>query len=229
MRAVAWHPFFLIILPMTTQLKEVKRLYRLYMNGVVSQSMRQNGATYRVNFGLTMPLLRRVAEMIPHTVEMAEELWRDTGVRESMLLAPMVYPKEFFSRELAQQWVREMPNVEVADYCCKFLFSHLPEAATLSCEWVTAEESLVAYAGYRLAYSLLDTVEKPEWVREIAMCALPCACEGGGAMAQCARQWLVEGLQRGVAGAVIVACLDELSALPSDWKTSLRSLYEESR
>ena len=59
---------------MTPELKEIKRLYRRYMNGMVAQSMRDKGMPYRVNFGLTMPLLRRIAEGVSPGREIAEEL-----------------------------------------------------------------------------------------------------------------------------------------------------------
>ena len=38
------------------QIREIKRLFRKSMNGVVAASMREKGMAYRVNFGLTLPL-----------------------------------------------------------------------------------------------------------------------------------------------------------------------------
>lgn len=32
------------------------------MNGIVSQNMRNLGANYKINFGLTLPLLKKIAE-----------------------------------------------------------------------------------------------------------------------------------------------------------------------
>ena len=142
---------------MTPELKEIKRLYRHYMNGMVAQSMREKGMSYRVNFGLTMPLLRRIAESVPHRLDIAEELWQDKGVRESLLLAPMVCPAGEFGYADACRWAREIPTTEVADFCCKFLFAAMPSARQLAVEWVASEIDMVAYTGYRLAYGLWDT------------------------------------------------------------------------
>ena len=46
------------------QIREIKRLFRKSMNGVVAASMREKGMAYRVNFGLTLPLIKRIASSI---------------------------------------------------------------------------------------------------------------------------------------------------------------------
>ena len=40
------------------QIKEIKKQFRLFMNGVVSQSMREKGLEYKVNFGIELPRLK---------------------------------------------------------------------------------------------------------------------------------------------------------------------------
>ena len=39
------------------QLKEIKRSFRLMMNGVAAQSMRDKGLDYHVNWGASVPML----------------------------------------------------------------------------------------------------------------------------------------------------------------------------
>ena len=41
------------------------------MNGIVSQNMRNLGANYKINFGLTLPLLKKIAEEIPADAQLA--------------------------------------------------------------------------------------------------------------------------------------------------------------
>ena len=67
-------------------MRERKRRFRKARNGVVAASMREKGITYRVNFGLTLPLLRRIAASIPPQKELADRLWNES-VRESKMLA----------------------------------------------------------------------------------------------------------------------------------------------
>lgn len=213
---------------MSPELKEIKRLYRRYMNGMVAQSMRDKGMPYRVNFGLTMPLLRRIAESVSPGREIAEELWQDKGVRESMLLAPMVYPAAEFGYADACRWVKEIPTTEVADFCCKFLFAAIPSARQLAVEWITSEIDMVAYAGYRLAYGLWNGAVDDAFVRSIACRALPCEGAERGAVSAMARQWLIEGMMRPETAGTIVSCMAMCEGLDAERAARIRAFGSDS-
>lgn len=210
------------------QLKDIKRLYRLYMNGIVSQSMRNKGAEYRVNFGLTMPLLRRIAEQVQPSVEIAEALWQDRGVRESLLLAPMLYPADACTIGEARCWGEEMPNTEVADFCCKFLFSQLPFAAQLVVEWIDAESELQQYTGYRLAYSLLTPEVDAEWLHRVAVKAVDISYAGGTVAASAARRMLTESLLLPQTGRVVAEIVRQSTHIDEAWRDGMLSLYDAS-
>ena len=209
------------------QLKDIKRLYRLYMNGIVSQSMRLKGAEYRVNFGLTLPLLCRIAEQIPPSKEIAEELWNDRGVRESMLLAPMVYPIEEYTQADAQRWVENMPNIEVADFCCKYLFAHLSYASQLTTRWVESSQEMIAYTALRLAYSLLPAIDDEAWLRHMADKAIMAAHGESSLTASVARRFLTESLLMPHAGKIVVEQLHKADNIDNNWRENLIALYDE--
>lgn len=42
------------------QLKEIKTQLRLSMNGAVSQSMREKGLVYKLNFGVELPRIKQL-------------------------------------------------------------------------------------------------------------------------------------------------------------------------
>lgn len=42
-------------------IKDIKGQFRLFMNGVVSQSMREKGLDYKLNFGIELPRLKEIA------------------------------------------------------------------------------------------------------------------------------------------------------------------------
>lgn len=44
------------------QLKEIKTQLRLSMNGAVSQSMREKGLIYKLNFGVELPRIKQLPE-----------------------------------------------------------------------------------------------------------------------------------------------------------------------
>ena len=136
---------------MQQKLKEIKIKFRHAMNGIVSHNMRSQGADYKINFGLTLPLLKRIAAETPTDAQLANALWADTAVRESMMLAPLVYPIDEFTEAEANRWVETMPNTEVADICCKFLFSRLPFARQKACEWSCSDRPLTQYTAFQLS------------------------------------------------------------------------------
>ena len=69
------------------QLKEIKTQLRLSMNGAVSQSMREKGLVYKLNFGVELPRIKAIAEgtkKITHwrklcgkRISVNVRLWRD--------------------------------------------------------------------------------------------------------------------------------------------------------
>ena len=42
-------------------IKDIKGQFRLFMNGVASQSMREKGLDYKLNFGIDLPRLKEIA------------------------------------------------------------------------------------------------------------------------------------------------------------------------
>ncbi len=152
---------------MREKIMAIKQKFRLSMNGVVSQNMRDHGMNYKVNFGLTLPLLKRIAEETETDAELAKQLWAETTVRESMMLAPLLYPIEEFSAEEADHWVTTMPNTEVADMCGKYLFCHTPFALEKSATWSQSDNALTAYTGFQTATAWLINRSKVEVTPEV--------------------------------------------------------------
>ena len=136
------------------QIREIKRQFRKAMNGIVAASMREKGMDYRVNFGLTLPLLKRIASTVTPDKALAQRLWEEP-VRESKLLATWLYPAEDMEVETARQWVGTIPYTEVADLCCMNLFSRIAGAAQLAADCTTADDELTRYTGYQLWSRLL--------------------------------------------------------------------------
>ena len=63
------------------QLKEIKTQLRLSMNGVASQSMREKGLVYKLNFGVELPRIKQIASMFEKDHTLAQTLWKE-NVRE---------------------------------------------------------------------------------------------------------------------------------------------------
>ena len=130
-------------------LRTIKRSLRGVMNGPVSQSMREKGLTYKVNFGVELPRLRQMAEAWPHTYDLAAALWKE-DIRECRLLAAMLMPAEAFDADLAALWVEQMRFVEEAECTVFHLFSHLPYASARAFAWIARDEQMFRLVGWLL-------------------------------------------------------------------------------
>jgi len=71
-------------------------MLRLSMNGVVSESMREKGIGYRLNFGVSLPQIKEIASKLEKDSNLAIALWKE-DVREYKMLAALLYPADEFS------------------------------------------------------------------------------------------------------------------------------------
>ena len=128
------------------QIREIKKNLRGVMNGPVSQSMREKGLAYKVNFGVELPRLREMAEEWPHNYELAAALWKE-NIRECRLLAGMLMPTEDFPADLAELWVEQMNFPEEAECTVVHLFARLPYASEKAFAWIAREEPMFRLCG----------------------------------------------------------------------------------
>ena len=131
------------------QLRQIKQWLRSVMNGPVSQSMRDKGLNYKVNFGVELPRLSEKAQSLPHTYDLAAALWKE-DIRECRLLAGMLMPVEAYDGELADVWIEQMRYPEEAECTVLNLFSRLPEASQKAFEWIAREQDMFRLCGWLL-------------------------------------------------------------------------------
>ena len=75
------------------RLKDIKTQLRLSMNGAVSQSMREKGLVYKLNFGVELPRIKGIAAGYEKDHSLAQALWKE-DIRECKILAGLFYPGE---------------------------------------------------------------------------------------------------------------------------------------
>ena len=136
------------------QIKEIKKQFRLFMNGVVSQSMREKGLEYKVNFGIELPRLKEIAAKFEKNHDVAQALWKE-NIRECKILAGLLQPLDTFYPEIADIWVEDMHYPEIADLTCMNLFQHLPYASEKAFQWIADEGEYFQYCGYMMLARLL--------------------------------------------------------------------------
>lgn len=134
---------------MDAQIREIKRQFRMAMNGIVSTSMREKGMDYKINFGLTLPLIKRIAEKYSPNAELAELLWKE-NIRESKILATLLYPAQELTPEIMQRWADTIAYREIADMCCMNLFEKVPFALDKALKWISSDNEMLRYTGFQL-------------------------------------------------------------------------------
>ncbi|MDE5676354.1 MAG: DNA alkylation repair protein [Phocaeicola sp.] len=135
-------------------IKDIKGQFRLFMNGVASQSMREKGLEYKLNFGIELPRLKEIAACYEKNHEVAQTLWKE-NIRECKILAGMLQPVDTFYPEIADIWVEDMRYPEIVELTCMTLFQHLPYASDKSFEWMADEREYVQLCGFMLMARLL--------------------------------------------------------------------------
>lgn len=135
-------------------IKEIKGQFRLYMNGIASQSMREKGLDYKLNFGIELPRLKEIAARYGKNHEVAQTLWKE-NIRECKILAGMLQPVETFYPEIADIWIEDMHYPEIAELTCLNLFQYLPYASEKAFEWMADEREYFQLCGFMLLAKLL--------------------------------------------------------------------------
>ena len=147
------------------QLKDIKTQLRLSMNGAVSQSMREKGLLYKLNFGVEIPRLRTIAEEFPHDHQLAQALWKE-NIRECKLLAGMLQPIDSFYPEIADIWMESITNTEIAQHTVMNLFCKLPYASEKAFQWIADEQEMPQICGYLILARLFMQGKEPNEMAE---------------------------------------------------------------
>lgn len=136
------------------QIRNIKAQLRLFMNGVVSQSMREKGLTYKLNFGVELPRLKEIAAGYEKDHQLAQALWKQ-DIRECKILAGILQPVETFYPEIADIWLEDIRNIEIAEMTVMNLFQHVPYAPAKSFNWIASENEFTQVCGFLTIARLL--------------------------------------------------------------------------
>lgn len=155
------------------QIQEIKRRFFAMRNGIVADTMRKGGLGYKMVFGLNLPQIVEIAQALEPSRELAEQFWADSRTRESMLLAPMIYPRGELTRGRAAEMLRESPTTEVTDILCHRLLRHEPYALDIAMEAASSADDMERYGAFRLMNNLVHV--HPAVIRPIVETELSAA------------------------------------------------------
>ncbi len=135
-------------------LRAIKKGFRQSMNADLSNSMRNHGLNYSLNFGVPAPRIKLIASDIEQDAKLAEYLWSE-NVRESKIIATYLYPVSQMTFDIACEWISQIKYTEIADQICKNLLIGLPFAKELMIRFITSDNNLERYTGTRLLSQII--------------------------------------------------------------------------
>lgn len=142
------------------KIKEIKQSFRLMMNGTASRSMREKGADYKLNWGVSLPDLQAMAEEIGKDYELSISLWKE-DVRECKILATMLMPPEKMLPEVAEIWMEQTNSQEMAEIAAFQLYQHLDFASILAFRWMASDKMPYQVCAYQILARLFAKGQEP--------------------------------------------------------------------
>lgn len=142
------------------QLMAIKRSFRLWMNGPGSQSMRDKGLDYKINWGVPLIELKRMAAEYGKNYELAIELWKE-DIRECKILATLVMPAERMDEELVDVWMESVHNQELAELLAFNLLQNVKHAPAIAYQWIASENVIRQICGYSILSRLFMKGQEP--------------------------------------------------------------------
>ena len=134
------------------RISKLIRSFRKQMNGETAGQMEKRGIRYKLNFGVGLVALREKAKSLPNDPELADRLWY-RGIRETMILATLIIPKEDMDFERGLEWSTLIDNCELVEQAALNMFSKVASAERLVEEWFSSESVyLNALAFYTLGW-----------------------------------------------------------------------------
>lgn len=142
------------------QVKDIKKSFRLLMDGKTAQSMRDKGVVYKLNWGASIPMLYEKAQEIGKDYDLAIELWKE-NVRECKILATMLMPADQMLPEVVDIWMEQTDSQEIAEQAVFNLYQHLPYAADKAFQWLASDKELYQLCGYHILTRLFMNKQEP--------------------------------------------------------------------
>ena len=142
------------------KLKNIKQSFRLIMNDPASQSMREKGLNYKINWGVPFTTLRDMAAEYGKDYDLAIALFKE-NIRECKIMATMIMPIDKFEADLADLWMEQTDNQELAEMLAFNLLQYAPYAPAVAYKWIATDNNNYQICGYSILSRLFMNGQEP--------------------------------------------------------------------
>jgi 3-methyladenine DNA glycosylase AlkD len=123
---------------------------RKQMNGAVADAMRYYGADYGLNYGVSLPTVRSIAQAEERNHQLALYLYKQQ-VRELRLAALHIADPALLAPDSLDEWAEGIINSEVAEEMAFALLRYADALPAIFTEWGSSDNEFLAYAALRSA------------------------------------------------------------------------------
>lgn len=131
------------------KLKKIKQSFRLYMSGPTAHSMGQKGVSYKINWGVPLPELQKMAVEYGKDEALALALWQE-NIRECKILATLIMPVKSLTDELLETWGEQVNSQEMAELLAFNLLQYWERSPQLAYKWMVADNEMMQIMAYQL-------------------------------------------------------------------------------
>jgi 3-methyladenine DNA glycosylase AlkD len=133
--------------------EEILKQLKSLSNPDAVAGMARFGINPTNTYGVSIPILRKMAKQIGKNHLLAENLW-DSDIHEARILAPLIDPPEMVTEKQMEGWVKNFDSWDICDQCCSNLFDKTKFAHKKAIEWSKRREEFVKRAGFVLMATL---------------------------------------------------------------------------
>ena len=134
----------------TQQMITLLGAMRKQMNGAVADAMRYYGADYGLNYGVSLPTIRSIAQAEERNHQLALYLYKQQ-VRELRLAALHIADPALLAPDSLDEWAEGIINSEVAEEMAFALLRYADALPAIFTEWISSDNEFLAYAALRSA------------------------------------------------------------------------------
>ena len=181
------------------KIKEIKQSFRFLMNGPASQSMREKGLDYRLNWGVPFIQLKSMAKDIEKDYDLAIALWKE-DIRECKILATLLMPAEKMPQEVAEIWMEQTRSQEMAEMQAFNLYQYVSYAPVIAYQWMASHEDVYQICAYGILARLFMKGQEPNerGINEFIDQAVTALKQGSAGVRQAAMNAMLRFIELGV-------------------------------
>ena len=129
---------------------------KLLRNGDIADAMKRSGIEYKMNWGVSLVILRQMAKEFEPDHLLALKLWNKQW-RETSILATMLDQPQEVREEQMDFWTKNFESSEIAEIASTHLWVKSKFAFIKALEWCRGKKHLVRFTGIHLVGRLAIT------------------------------------------------------------------------